>query len=100
MLYGAFELSSCIVEVSGDRNIIEVGTWVVAALSTTRRLTLLDLRGSAAMRAGTVAAISKESNRQFSQEWSRYFYDHGFIYTMDGIQHVQLRNFIDALVLH
>lgn len=91
--YGAYTLSSCIVEVFGDSRIIEVGTWEIAALKTTRQLKLLDLRGAGAMRAGTVSAVSKESNRQFSQEWSRYFYDNPFIYTkIDGLAFYNAHN--------
>ena len=93
IIYGAFALSSCIVEVFGDRKVIEVGTWQVAALNTTRLLTLLDLRGHGAMRAGTVSAVCKESNRQFSQEWSRYFYENSFIYTnIDGLAFYNAHN--------
>ncbi len=101
IIYGAFVLSSCIVEVFGDRKVIEVGTWEVAALNTTRLLTLLDLRGHGAMRAGTVAAVSKESNRQFSQEWSRYFYDNGFIYTnIDGLAFYNAHNDEEAFAFY
>ncbi|MBZ0185106.1 MAG: RES domain-containing protein, partial [Candidatus Obscuribacterales bacterium] len=80
IIYSATTLSSCLVEIFGDLKVIEVGSWEVAAITTTRTLNLLDLRGSGAMRAGTVSAISKESNRRFSQEWSRYFYDTTFLY--------------------
>ncbi len=101
IIYGAFTLSSCLVEVFGDHKVIEVGTWEVAALSTTKRLTLLDLRGAGAMRAGTVSAISKESNRQFSQEWSRYFYDHGFIYSnIDGLAFYNAHNDEEAFAFY
>lgn len=86
IIYGASELSSCLVEIFGDSKVVETGTWEVAALTATRPLKLLDLRGPGAMRAGTVSAISKESSRCFSQEWSRFFYDTTFAYTVvDGL---------------
>jgi len=101
IVYGANSLSSCIVEIFGDSRVVEVGTWEVAALTTSRALNLLDLRGSGAMRAGTVAAISKESNRQFSQEWSRYFYDTAFVYgEVDGLVFHSAHNDEDAYALY
>ena len=101
IIYGAYTLSSCIVEVFGDSKVIEVGTWEVAVLNTTKLLTLLDLRGPGAMRAGTVSAVSKESNRQFSQEWSRYFYDNGFIYTnIDGLAFYNAHNDEEAFAFY
>ncbi len=101
IMYGAFTLSSCIIEIFGDSKVIEVGTWEVAALHTTRELKLLDLRGHGAMRAGTVSAISKESNRQFSQEWSRYFYENEFIYTrIDGLAFYNAHNDEEALAFY
>lgn len=100
-MYGAFTLSSCVVEIFGDSKVIEVGTWAVAALTTTRALNLLDLRGPGAMQAGTVSAISKESNRQFSQEWSRYFYDTAFVYTkVDGLAFYNAHNDEEAFAFY
>jgi hypothetical protein len=100
-MYGAFTMSSCLVEIFGDSKVIEVGTWEVAALTTTRTVTLLDLRGPGAMRAGTVSAIAKESNRQFSQEWSRYFYDTIFVYTaVDGLAFYNAHNDEEALAFY
>jgi hypothetical protein len=53
------------------------------------------------MRAGTVAAIAKESNRLISQEWSRYFYDNEFIYgTVDGLIFNNAHNDEEALALY
>jgi hypothetical protein len=53
------------------------------------------------MRAGTVSAVAKESNRKFSQEWSRYFYDHAFIYTeIDGIIFSNAHNDEEALAFY
>lgn len=101
IIYGAFSLSSCLVEIFGDSKVIEVGTWEVALLTTTRQLNLLDLRGPGAMRAGTVSAIAKESYRRFSQEWSRYFYEHTFIYThVEGIAYYNAHNDEEAFAFY
>lgn len=86
IIYGAPTLSSCLVEVYGDAHTIDIGAEELAILTTKRELKMLDLRGNGAMRAGTVSAVAKESNRSFSQEWSRYFYDNVFLYMeIDGI---------------
>ncbi|MGH9550153.1 MAG: RES family NAD+ phosphorylase [Terriglobales bacterium] len=101
ILYGAPTLSSCLVEVFGDTKIIDVAALELAIIEVSRELKFLDLRGNGAMRAGTVAAICKESNRRYTQEWSRYFYDHGFVYdTVDGIIYGNAHNDEDALALY
>lgn len=86
IIYAGKTLSGCIVEVFGDSRVIDVGTWEIASLQVKRDLELLDLRGSGAMTAGTVAAICKDSNHRYSQQWSQYFYDNHFLYrNVDGI---------------
>ncbi len=49
---------------------------------TTRPMQLLDLRGSGAMRAGSVAALSAIADRDLSQVWSRHFYA---FHAVDGL---------------
>ena len=101
IVYGASKLSSCLVEIFGDSKVVETGTWEVAALTTTRPLKLLDLRGPGAVRAGTVSAISKESSRRFSQEWSRFFYDTTFAYTaVDGLVFYNAHNDEEAFAFY
>ncbi len=86
IFYAARTLSGCLVEIFGDNKIIQVGSWELARLTVTKTLNLLDLRGGGAMSAGTVAAVCKDSNRQFSQAWSRFFYENIFVYdTVDGL---------------
>ncbi len=89
------------MEIFGDSKIIDVGTWELAILTATRTLSLLDLRGQAAMKAGTVAAITKDANRQFSQTWSRYFYENAFIYSeIDGLIFGNAHNDEDAFAFY
>lgn len=58
----------------------------LCSIKITRKLRLLDLRSSGAMRAGTVAAISSVSDLTFSQAWSRFFYESEDLYTkVDGL---------------
>jgi len=86
ILYAGQTLSCCLVEVFGDSRVIDVGDFEVAALRTLRDLTVLDLRGEFAMRAGTVAAVCKDSHRAYSQAWSQYFYENSFLYgEVDGL---------------
>ena len=53
------------------------------------------------MKAGTVAAICKDSNHRFSQDWSRFFYDSGYVYSqIDGIIFGNAHNDEDAFALY
>lgn len=80
---------------------IDVGSWEVAVLESARELKLLDLRGEGAMKAGTVAAVCKDSNHKFGQTWSRYFYDNTFIYgAIDGILFQNAHNDETAFALY
>lgn len=78
--YGAFTLSCCLTEIFGDSRTITVEEKEVALITLTQPLTLLDLRGSAAMRSGTVASIGGTAKRQVSQAWGKYFYEHPELY--------------------
>ena len=63
-------------------------------------LLLLDLRGRAAMRAGTVAAISAGDHRM-SQPWSRYFWERPEIYgELDGLLYPSAHNGEPAVALY
>jgi hypothetical protein len=46
-----------------------------SAPSLSSCVALLDLRGSGAMRAGSVAALNATADRSLSQQWSHFFYD-------------------------
>ncbi len=101
ILYGAPQFSSCIVEVFGDAGIIEPRSRQVAKLTLTRNLLLLDLRGNAAMKSGTVAAIAKDADRNLTQNWSRYFYEHPDIYgNIDGLIYANAHNDEDSIALY
>jgi hypothetical protein len=84
--YAAQAFSCCLVEVFGDTRKIQLRPWLFAIVRPRRALLLLELRDSAAMGAGTTAAIAKIPNRRTTQAWSRWFYDHPADYqTIDGI---------------
>src|SRR5438876_12056653 len=65
--YGGLTLSCAVVEAF-DSGFVDPGTKHLARARTTREILLLDLRGRAAMRAGTVAAISGGDHAR-SQAW-------------------------------
>lgn len=98
--YWGFTLSCCVVEVFGDTRIIDTQDLEVALIELTQPIKLLDLRASAAMKAGTVSAIAKTANRDLSQAWGRYFYEHTAIYdTIEGLIFSNGHNDEDAIAL-
>jgi hypothetical protein len=99
--YAAFTLSSCLVECFGDTGIIEIKGQQVASVEVIRPLRLLDLRGSGAMRAGSVSALAKVSDRLLSREWSRFFYERVDIYgKLDGLIFYNAHNDEEAIALY
>lgn len=99
--YAALTLSGCLVEYFGDIGVIEIKDQCVCRVSVIRSLKLLDIRGSGAMRAGSVSALAKVADRKLSQEWSRYFYENENIYTrIDGIIYFNAHNDEVAIALY
>ena len=97
ILYAAFTLSCCVVEVFDALDFIDPRGWQFSRLTLTRDLTLLDVRGKAAMRLGTVAAISKGSHAM-AQVWSRYLYEK--FDTIDGLLYNAAHNDERAIALY
>jgi hypothetical protein len=97
--YAGLALSCAVVEAF-DIGIVEPGTKRLARARATRDLLLLDLRGRAAMRAGTVAAISA-GDHSLSRAWSRYFWEHPEIYgKLDGLFYASAHNGELAVALY
>jgi hypothetical protein len=93
-------LSSCLVEVFGDTGFVALGDLEVASPALQRPLQLLDLRGSGAMRAETLAAIAKCEHR-LSQPWSRYFYENRVDFgAIDGLVYRNAHNDEPAIILY
>lgn len=85
------------VEVFGDTGVVDTRGCRLALIRTSRALQLLDLRGSGAMRAGSVAALSAIADRDLSQAWSRHFYSSNAI---DGLLYSNAHNSESAIALY
>lgn len=96
---GGLTLSCAVVEAF-DIGVVDLGTKRLVRTRAARDLLLLDLRGRAAMRAGTVAAISA-SDHSLSRPWSRYFWEHPEIYgELDGLFYLSAHNGQPAVALY
>ncbi len=101
ILYFGKTLSCCLVEYFGDGEKIDVTNMQVTRIYLSSSVTLLDLKGSSAMLAGTVSAISATSQRNISQAWGRYFYENPQLYgRIDGLIFSGAHNGEDAIALY
>ena len=101
VIYASPTLSCCLVEIFGDGGIIRVEQQQLAFITLKNALKLLDLRGSAAMAAGTLAALSSITERSISQAWGRYFYENSQLYgEVDGLIFAGAHNGEDAVCLY
>jgi hypothetical protein len=101
VIYAGFTLSCCLVEIFGDGGVIRIEQQQLALITLKDTLKLLDLRGSAAMSAGTLAAISSITERDISQAWGRYFYENPQLYgEIDGLIFAGAHNGEDAVCLY
>ena len=99
--YWGFTLSCCLVEVFGDTRVIDVDEYKVALLTLNQSLKLLDLRGAAAMNAGTLSSVSQTADRNLSQLWGKYFYEETEIYGLiDGLIFNNAHNNEDSIALY
>lgn len=82
---GEEPLRACVWEAFGDSPGIDLSRHLGYIL-VTAQLELLDLRGPAALDAGTVPQVCQTEYPHVSQAWSRYFYDNAAIYgAVDGL---------------
>lgn len=99
--YAAFTLSGAVVEVFGEDRVIERGTFRVVYSTFTKDVWLLDLRGNAAIRAGTIHAIGQIEDSAKTQAWSRYVYENPATYgNVDGLIYANAHNGEDAILLY
>lgn len=89
------------MECFGDNGVIDIKDEQVCLVRLVRDLTLLDLRETGAMRAGSVAALAKTADRMLSQSWSRYFYEQTIVYGLiEGIRYFNTHNDEEAIALY
>ncbi|MGL5834562.1 MAG: RES family NAD+ phosphorylase [Waterburya sp.] len=101
IIYVGLTLSCCLVEYFGDGDKIDVKNKQVARIFLSKSLTLLDLRGSGAMAAGTVSAISGTAQKKISQAWGRYFYENPQLYGLvNGLIFSGAHNAEDVIALY
>jgi hypothetical protein len=101
IIYAGFSLSCCIAEYFGDGEIVNVENMKLSIIYLSKELKLLDLRGTAAMAAGTVAAISGITQRKITQAWGKYFYEQVELYSkVDGLIFSGAHNGEDAIALY
>lgn len=101
IIYAGCTLSCCIVEIFGTGGIVRLERQQIAFITLKDTLKLLDLRGSAAMAAGTVAALSSITQRDISQAWGKYFYENPQLYDkIDGLLFAGAHNGEDAIALY
>ena len=101
VIYLGKSLSCCLVEIFGDGDVIELKQQKTAFLTLPKDLKLLDLRGSGAMGAGTVSAVSAITQRDISQAWGKYFYEHPELYDeIEGLIFSGAHNGEDAIMLY
>lgn len=99
--YWGYTLSCCLVELFGDTKIVEFKDYEVAVAIINKPLLLLDIRGTGAMAAGSVAALGSVADRLVSQAWSRYFYEQTDVYLhVDGILYSNAHNGEKAVALY
>ena len=91
----------CAIVKAFDSGVVDTGTKRLVRARTTRALDLLELRGRAAMRAGTVAAIAA-GDHLLGQAWSRHFYEDpdGIYGASDGLHYLSAHNGDRAVSLY
>ena len=99
--YASLTLSGSVVEVFGEDRVIERGSFRAAYSRLLQPLSLLDLRGDAAIRAGTLHALGQIEATSKTQAWSRYFYETPATYGLvDGLIYANSHNGEDAILLY
>jgi hypothetical protein len=99
--YWGYTLSCCLVEIFGDQKFITQQDRQIrraGMLTISESMLLLNLCGSGAMLAGSTAKIAKDSAREDTQAWSRYFYGNSQIFKpVDGLIYANSHN--DEIVI-
>ncbi len=99
IFYCAPSFECCILECFGDDYLIDpTGAWLTV-LETIGDLRVLDIRGPAAVNAGTLAAINQDGDREVTQDWARWWYEHQKLGVTEGLLFSGAHNDEDALAV-
>ena len=94
--YWGYTLSCCLVEIFGDQKFITKEDRQIrraGMLTISQPMLLLNLCGSGAMLVGSTTKIAKDSAREDTQAWSRYFYDNTQTFQqIDGLIYANSHN--------
>jgi hypothetical protein len=99
ILYAAYELVCNVGERFGDEGAITKAGNRLARLAVTEALSVLDLRGPAATGARTIPAIGGAGERQVTQEWARWWYEHPQLAGIHGLLYASAHSGRDAIAL-
>lgn len=100
VFYAAPSLQCCLLECFGDEFVIDPTDARLTVLAVKRDLRVLDLRGQAAVNAGTVAAVNQDGDRRTTQDWGRYWYEHPDMAGIEGLLFAGAHDGDDALVVN
>ena len=101
IIYAAYTLSCCLVEIFGDENLITIEQHQLATIKLNQSLKLLDLRGQGAWNAGLNTTIASSDRRKTTQEWGKHFYDYPEDYgNIEGVVFSSAKNSEDAFALY
>lgn len=94
--YWGDTLSCCLVKIFGDQKFITQEDRQIrraGMLTISQSMLLLNLCGSGAMLVGSTSKIAKDSVREDTQAWSRYFYENTQIFKqIDGLIYANSHN--------
>ena len=96
ILYAGKTFSCAFVETLSELGPIDLSLYSISEIILRQKVRLLDLRGGAAMRAGTIAAISSVRERKFTQQWAREFYENPAFQGPQGLCYRNAHNHEEA----
>ena len=99
ILYAGRSFTCVVGEFFGDQGEIALAGVHLARLTVTEPLRLLDLRGTAATGAGTIAAIAAVTQRATTQAWARWWYEHPRLAGVRGLLYAASHSGEDAVAL-
>lgn len=99
IFYCAPTIECCMLECFGDDYVIDpTGAWLTV-LEVSKSVPVLDIRGRAAIGAGTLAAINQDGDREVTQDWARWWYEHADLSSIEGLLFRGAHNNENALAI-